>query len=179
MYYNGSMKKRSQEGKVCVHCGLRQPLSAYNAHSTTLDRLQSWCKVCKNKSLRERRHNNLTAFREKEARLARQYRQTPNGIYQQLKFNARRRGVAFDFTRDEFVGWFLSQPKSCYYCKQLFDGQRGNNFGALTIDRKDARASYNKDNVVFSCRKCNTIKGYWFTERQMLDIAKRHLIGGK
>ena len=40
--------------------------------------------------------------------------------------------------------------------------------------RKYNRLPYTLDNITFACRRCNNIKGSWFTEKQMLEIANRY-----
>lgn len=171
------MKIENVSEKVCPHCGVSQSLDSFNYHPSTRDRKQTWCKNCKGKSLREHRRNNLSAFRKREAGWARQYRKTPEGIYQQLRTNSKIRGIDFNIGKDEFVEWFSIQPNKCYYCKQEFNGRRGNDFGALTFDRKDTKLGYSLDNLVLACRKCNTIKGYWFTDSNMVEIANKYLMG--
>lgn len=42
----------------------------------------------------------------------------------------------------------------------------------LTIDRKNNNGNYCIDNIVLACYRCNTIKGDFFTEQEMLKIGK-------
>ncbi len=78
---------------------------------------------------------------------------------------------------DEFAEWHLKQLDEpfCHYCDTIldFDDKRG--LTGFTVDRKNPAKGYTLDNIVPSCRKCNMIKGNWFTEKQMLEIAHRYL----
>lgn len=88
------------------------------------------------------------------------------------------------FTSKEFVAWFKNQPLVCHYCKQpLIMTSLDNPFGGaknnrrenqLTVDRKNNDLPYMLDNIVLCCRRCNMIKGKWFSEKQMLEIASRY-----
>jgi 5-methylcytosine-specific restriction endonuclease McrA len=71
-----------------------------------------------------------------------------------------------------------SQSQICYYCKRTLsevkqDIKENIIFtNRLSIDRKDSFKGYSLDNIVLACYRCNTIKGRYFTEREMLKLAK-------
>lgn len=46
---------------------------------------------------------------------------------------------------------------------------------AFSIDRKDNNKGYIMGNITLACKRCNIIKGKWFTEQEMLEIADRYL----
>ena len=52
--------------------------------------------------------------------------------------------------------------------------KNGNNLNHLTIDRMDNSSGYSMDNIVIACRRCNTVKGGWFTYSEMIEIADRY-----
>ena len=115
-----------------------------------------------------------------EARRAygRQYQATPKGRYGGLLFNASKREIRVEFSQQEFCDWFSKQDLWCYYCGVSL--RRGiKEPDSLTIDRKNNTDNYYLDNMVLSCRRCNLIKGYTFTEEQMLEIANKYLKGEK
>jgi 5-methylcytosine-specific restriction endonuclease McrA len=87
---------------------------------------------------------------------------------------------------DEFIKWYLSQDKKCFYCgiteeeiKNLLDNgklitkrikTRGRK---LELDRKAPNLSYdNIDNLVFSCYWCNNAKTDEFTTNEFKEVGK-------
>ena len=71
------------------------------------------------------------------------------------KTNAKRKGLIFVFTLNEFSE-IINKP--CYYC--------GENSGG--IDRLDSSIGYLKDNCVPCCAICNYMKNK-YTEDEFLD----------
>lgn len=74
--------------------------------------------------------------------------------YCEYRNNAKRRGIEFQLTSDEFKE-LVEQP--CHYCgghsSEYDTRSRGNG-----IDRKDSSIGYIVDNCVPCCSKCNFIK---------------------
>lgn len=74
--------------------------------------------------------------------------------YCEYKNNAKRRGIEFNLTPDEFK-FLISQP--CHYCggnsKNKFAKSKGNG-----VDRKNSSIGYIIDNCVPCCSTCNFIK---------------------
>ena len=74
--------------------------------------------------------------------------------YCEYKVNARRRGISFELSPDEFK-YIINRP--CHYCggysKDYDDKSRGNG-----IDRKDSKIGYHISNCVPCCSRCNFIK---------------------
>ena len=106
------------------------------------------------------------------------YNQTSKGKYHKIKINLKKRGLSLDINKDTFIAWFDKIPKQCYYCKAnltITTGSSKHTLTDLTIDRKDNNLGYTEGNLVVACRRCNIIKGSWFTEKQMLQIAKQYL----
>ncbi len=166
--------------KYCKRCGRTLTVDQFYNDKGTKDKLTCYCKDCHKEYAMKRRHElratDEPAFRAHNAEIIRRYRKTPRGVYQSLKFNAKHKGAEFNLTSGEFVGWLMAQPEHCHYCEHSFRG-KPNDMRALTIDRKDCAAGYDKQNIVLACRRCNTAKGSWFTEGQMLEIAKHYLRG--
>jgi len=102
------------------------------------------------------------------------YKGTAQGRYNGIKSKARKLGVALA-SKEAFVAWYKQQDNLCTYCGQEL--VRSKKMGGLTIDRKDARKGYTEDNIVLSCRRCNTAKGYWFTYEAMKEIARQYFVG--
>ena len=87
---------------------------------------------------------------------------------------------------DEFIKWYLSQDKKCFYCgiteeeiKNLLDNgklitkrikTRGRK---LELDRKEPNLSYdNINNLVFSCYWCNNAKTDEFTTNEFKEVGQ-------
>lgn len=98
--------------------------------------------------------------------------------YTRLKFNAKKRGIVFTLTREEYLCWSESVPRKCHYCgvtEQMLRST-GRKKGLLTIDRKDNECGYSKENICLACHRCNNLKSNFFTESQWLDIASRYIV---
>ena len=83
--------------------------------------------------------------REKHLKRNRKYSLTLKGRFVNYKTNAKRKGLIFEFTLDEFSK-IINEP--CYYCG-------GESYG---IDRIDNSIGYLKDNIVPCCSMCNYMK---------------------
>ena len=184
--------------KPCPQCGLTKNPSEFYSDISRKDKLTCYCRKCILEDSRRRgktdhgrkiardRQRKLRAdpkqsegIREKYKLLRRKYNKTPAGKYWNLNSQAKKRGVEFNIEQKEFEDWFISQTMSCYYCGKLvvFGNRNGNLLSSLTIDRKDNSVGYAIKNIVFSCRQCNTIKGAWFSEKEMVEIADKYLKG--
>lgn len=127
-------------------------------------------------------------YRKKNIEKYREYRRNyrcfnPRGIYSALKDGAKKRGIANEFTIDEFVSWWNTQVNWCHYCRRSIGEIRAtidsvnNRARRLTIDRVDNKKPYTLENIVLACYRCNSIKGDYFTELEMMQIGK--IINGK
>lgn len=188
--------------KICSKCKQSKPLSEFYRDKQKRDKLTSSCKQCaevmgkiyrdkvqEDNTLRQIRNNyhrqyrrlNIRKQREYYKLKQREYNKTPKGKYYNKRSIAKRLGIKFDISRQEFVDWFNRQkPLGCYYCNAdlEFIEQGNKTMGGITIDRKNNDNGYTLENICLSCRRCNTIKGNWFNEQQMLEIAKKYLRRG-
>lgn len=97
-----------------------------------------------------------------------------------LKRRSEELGMPFILTEQEFIEWYQSQEQQCVYCdltdlsldSKLTSGKQPRRF---TIDRKEASHPYMISNIVFSCWRCNRIKGNHFNYEEFRDIAQRHI----
>jgi 5-methylcytosine-specific restriction endonuclease McrA len=176
------------EKKVCSHCGKEKEVSKFYTSKQTKDGFFSWCRSCLLLDQKSGYYGDSTDYRT--SKLKREYNKkwhrdanrTPSGKFYNLKFRAKKSNIPFLLTRKQFGEWFLNQELKCHYCGKSvnFGGEdytNGNSMKHLTIDRKNTILGYDIDNIVISCRKCNTIKGDWFTEKEMLEIANKYLKG--
>jgi 5-methylcytosine-specific restriction endonuclease McrA len=102
---------------------------------------------------------------------------TPKGVYSRLKVTSKSRNFFMNILEEDFINWY-NQEQKCYYCgrilEELKQDQREKNKykDKMSIDRKDNDKGYTIDNIVLACARCNTIKGDYFTEQEMLKIGK-------
>ncbi len=167
--------------KHCPRCERDLPSHKFGKNVQAKDGKYSYCKECTNQSGRnyykQQMSSNLQNFRDRKSRIRRKFSLTPRGSYWMLKYNAKKKGIPFDMNIEDFVLWYSSQLQSCHYCGLPF--MMGSSYHqhpmARTFDRKDNSRGYELGNVVLSCRRCNTVKGYSFTEQEMLEIAQKYL----
>lgn len=127
----------------------------------------------------KRRKKYFEKNKEKYREYRRVYKYTnPKGIYDTLKLSCKRRTIKLLFKREEFVSWWRAQIQECYYCKRtlkevLQDNDKTKSKAKrLTIDRKNNNYPYELENIVLACYRCNSTKGDFFTEGEMLKIGK-------
>lgn len=150
----------------------------YEAHK---EELKEKAKIWGKENLEKRRAGNAKwrkANPEKTKGYLREYRKSPRDRFSKLKNRAKAAGMAIEMTQSEFLEWYDSQKHTCHYCKRILVTTNGlpRKPNTLTIDRKDNNLTYSLENMVICCDKCNMIKGPWFTEYQMLEIAETYLI---
>ena len=168
--------------KYCKSCNMTKPVREFGKDKHSLDGLRFYCKECASKQVEkwveDSKKHNIDKYRDSKATIFRRFRRSARGKYWTLKYNSRKRGMSFNINIDDFVKWYESQPFSCYYCKLPFDGDNRppSNPRAPTIDRQDNDKEYMLDNIVLACRRCNTVKGNWFTTNEMLEIANKYLL---
>ena len=171
-----STENKSDIGKVCIHCKQEKPLEAFGNKKDTRDRKQTWCKGCNAERLRQSRYDNPVIVRQKAAKAARLYRQTPTGKFATIRANAYHRDTEFCITIKDFKQWLQEIDGHCFYCGIVFStNDNSRNMDGFTIDRKDGHTGYKLDNIVQACRQCNTIKGTWFTYEEMIEIGNKYL----
>ena len=138
------MGSQKYPSKVCSKCGVSKPHTEFSKDLTRPDGLRLWCREC--------------AKKRKKV-----WDQTPAGRYSAYKSNAKSMGREFDLTLEEF-DHLTQQP--CTFCGSTENGHRG-------LDRYDNSKGYTEDNVVPCCSKCNYLKGFRFTARELIDQAER------
>jgi len=162
--------------KYCKGCDRDLPLSAFHNDKKMKDGLAFYCREC-------------------SSEYGKKYRDTPQGIYSNLKgrinFSAKhsnkstwgysRGRTELGFSRDEFIEWYDKQEKKCIYCDLSEEDLRFQNdkFNKgtihLTIDCKDNDSGYVLDNIGLACLRCNSIKGYTFSFDEMREIAQKYI----
>jgi len=115
--------------KTCRKCERSLEPSGYYKNKKSSDGLRSVCRECLSKA-----------------------RVSDCDRYADFKYSAKRRGIGFDLTKDEFSR-LRNQP--CFYC--------GDTEINMSIDRIDSSVGYTSSNCMPSCISCNFAK-------QTLDI---------
>lgn len=82
---------------------------------------------------------------------------------------------------DGFIEWYEGEEKICTYCdisesdlwilRECFD----NRVFRLTVDCKDNKLGYSKENSVLACERCNFIKGNFFSFSTMKELAQEYI----
>lgn len=84
-------------------------------------------------------------------------------------------------TYQDFERWYNNEIDNpiCWYCQRSLDLENKHSLEGLTIDRLNQTLGYIRDNMTLCCRRCNMVKGNWFTPDEMLEIAEKYLKGGQ
>lgn len=88
------------------------------------------------------------------------------GIWYIMKVNSAKRNHTLIIDRKEFIEWYSSKEKKCYYCGVQQGEKR------LEIERKDNKEGYVEGNIELACADCNGVKGNILTESEMLIIGE-------
>lgn len=120
--------------KQCVKClkilpiSVFLPISWYKTDRTLVRGVDSTCRLCDYAKQRE-------------------HYKTPKGRYSCYKRNAKKRGISFCLTYEEFITFW---GKDCEYC--------GSPIAGIGLDRADSNGIYEIKNVVPCCAPCNIFK---------------------
>lgn len=153
-----NLEKIKKTTKKCTTCKKDKPFTDY-FKANTPDGLRNRCKECHNKSNSEWRGSTVKG-QEYNRRQAR----TSRARYSYGKSAAKRRGIEFTLSVEEFI-YILSSGK-CHYC-----GYDINEYG-VGLDRKDNSHGYIMENVVPCCAECNKVKNDIFTYGEMIELGK-------
>lgn len=102
-------------------------------------------------------------------------------IWGVIKEGALRRNKKFLLPKENFIKWWTKQKQECFYCgvnvKQLkkINDSMASWCDRLTIDRLDNEKPYMISNLALACRRCNAIKGDFFTSQEMKEIGKKYV----
>jgi len=157
------------ETKYCKRCDRVLSINQFSNDKKTKDGYAFYCKECCNET-------------------AKNYRDSPSGIYQLLKgrqtyLHKRNdsRSKPFNLTREEFIKWYQKQKLKCGYCDipqdkwYLMAEKYGSNWFRLTVDCMDNDTGYTVDNLILACAKCNLIKQNILTHDEMYYIGQNFI----
>lgn len=114
--------------KTCRRCGDEKNVTEFHRATRNPDGRHRWCKSC-------------VSAHSKIRKATPKYR---HGYY---KANARKRGLEFDLTLEDFE-YFWKQP--CVYC--------GGEIQTIGLDRIDNDVGYTRENSIPCCSICNSMK---------------------
>jgi len=101
------------------------------------------------------------------------YFSTPNGFYANMKYRSKSRKMTI-CNKKSFIKWWNKQEQKCIYCNRTFDEVKNDKISKTTnrfsVDRIDNDKGYLLKNMAICCKRCNTIKGDYFTKEEMLVI---------
>jgi len=166
--------------KKCTKCQIEMSIDNFYKGNGT-DGFSHWCKSCITKYQKSRSKEIKKYVKNNKVNVAksqRRYSLKPTGIYRGLKSHNERRSYEFNIDKDDFIKWYNKQKQQCHYCNrtlgevQTDTREKEQNKTRLSIDRKDNSLGYILDNIVLACRRCNYIKGDYFTEKEMIEIGK-------
>ena len=150
------------EKKNCVVCGSKNLKQQKRGHRLYIFRYCSQCHWKIQKST-----PGYLIWNERRKIRAKLWVRTPPGIYSALvRHNSKEYRKKIQISKNEFISWYKEQIKRCSYCGTL------NN---LTVDRMDNDGTYNLNNIVLACRKCNFIKSNVFSFNEMSEIGNKYL----
>lgn len=140
--------------KQCKICRKFFNLENFYRIRTQHNKFHSECKFC------TRERSKARVKRERKITFSRVWFMRR---YSKLKENAKRRGILFRLTFDEFID-LRSGGNECVYC--------GTRDTVLSVDRKDNDLGYFKLNCALACLRCNKLKSNLFTYTETKLIGK-------
>ena len=143
--------------KQCTQCGEVKSLNRFTKWRGSKSGYRSYCKACNAKYM------------------SNYYQNTTKGWYYRLLYKAKTDKMSFTLSLGDIKT--LANQTDCYYCQaKMTQGVgRKHHLTDRTVDRKDNSRGYIQGNVVMACRRCNLMKGAWFTAEQALEIARQYL----
>lgn len=126
---------------VCSSCKRKLPAGMFNASAGSPNGCKAYCKQC-------------TALRNRR----------PRSRFAAIKATAKRRGVAFCLSFDEWYS--LVRDGKCSYCNGPLELSGGG------VDRKDGSRGYVLENCVACCNICNTVKMDNFSYEEMVRLGE-------
>ena len=149
--------------KYCNKCKETKPLIGFGRNRSRKEGLQYYCRRCSYEFSRGWRRAG-----------GKNYHLSPIERYRQIVKRGKVRGVRLLISLEDFVSWMNAQSKTCHYCGCRLEEIGAGNMKGLTLERLDNERHYELDNIALACRRCNTMKGSWLTEAQMIDAAQRY-----
>lgn len=138
----GGLKKISRM-KKCCKCKKEKPFAEFYRCKSIKSGFHYSCKSCMKKRQAQYQRENPEKIKQRRER----YEKTPENRYRKYKKGARRRGIAFSLSFDEFMEFW---QKPCVYCNGQIE--------TIGLDRVNNSLGYIMSNVFPCCSKCNYLK---------------------
>ena len=148
--------------KICTVCNTEKAVD--NFYKKGKGCYRSECKSCTSDKARNYYKRNKRGFQErydKKKKIYKKWSQSVSGRYSSYKSGAKKRGLSFELSKEEFT-LFWKAP--CHYCT--------GNIETIGLDRVDSSEGYKVNNVVPCCTTCNTMKNSLTTEEFKSHIIK-------
>jgi hypothetical protein len=125
----------------CIECGKKRN-EAYSKRKSK--------KALENKKIYNKKYyqENKERLRDSRIEYMKEYQQTLNGKYSEYKAGAKKRGIKFSLSLNEFSTLWR---KNCKYCDSAID--------TIGLDRINNNIGYKYENVIACCSICNRMKG--------------------
>ena len=129
----------SGDAAMCRKCRLVRPLSLFYPKSAT-------CKPCVHAANGERLNRSLNSY--------------IGARFATIKVHARRRGIEFSITKDEWFRQYNDQSGLCFYTDERLRCRvgEGHSQSAMSADRMNNDVGYRNGNVVFCTYRANACK---------------------
>lgn len=151
--------------KRCSVCENDKSIDDFRKDRSRPDGYSYTCKVCENKSNKERYDNMSPAQWQEYLDYGREYRLTVNGQANELLLRYRRidkrMKLECDLDRSFLKDNIINHP--CTYCGDT---------GRIGCDRIDNSIGHTKANVIPCCSDCNSARMDNFTYEEMLILGK-------
>ena len=163
--------------RKCTKCQrtYRESLKFFMKDNRYKKNLTRWCRKCFNEYNRGYTKAQPKKLKERQKK----YDNSEKRAYLRLKQSSR--GHLVTITQEQFLMWYKSQPRKCYYCgiEEVHLPIDSDSFNRrtprLTIDRMDSSRGYEMENMVLCCLRCNSIKGNFFTPLEMVEIGQKYI----
>lgn len=145
----------SETEAECSKCGETKLLSQFlfNRHGKKYEYRFTYCLACRRKQLTENLNSSVGSFL--------------GDRYNRLKLRAKKFGVKFAISREEFIEQFHRQRGLCFYTDEVLRYKVGNGYDircSLSIDKIVPENGYVQGNIVFCTSRVNTAKSNFSLE---------------
>lgn len=151
---DGTTRSSSTFWEFRCGCG-----NEFQVRNDNLPKHRGQCRVCHNKS-RAGTPNLKNRKKPYES------------LYNKLLTSCRDRTITCSLSFEDFVEF--TKKKECHYCGQPVNWSEfyvTKNGSACNLDRKH-NLGYVKEDIVVACKRCNMVKGKWFTYEEFRRLSE-------
>lgn len=150
--------------KWCSKCNNSLPITSFSRRKGRTVGLYSHCRSCdrRHKETRKRLYPEKERKQREEANRRRSlsYARYIRVLYRNAKIRAGKRNLVFDLTYEGIIDLYESQSGRCVYSgvEMTFIAGQGRVPTNISMDRKDSKQGYTKENTVLCCFWINVAK---------------------